>query len=67
MTNTDHPWMVCQGVPYGTSLWQVADSSKQNGQGTSRSNIGCDLEVNENGDIINIMIVDDNNMDVMEL
>ncbi len=21
----------CQGVPYGTSLWQVADSSKQNG------------------------------------
>ena len=31
VTNTDHPWMVCQGVPYGTSLWQVADSSKQNG------------------------------------
>jgi len=23
--------MVCQGVPYGTSLWQVADSSEQNG------------------------------------
>ena len=31
VTNTDHPWMVCQGVPYGTSLWQVADSSEQNG------------------------------------
>ena len=31
VTDTDHPWMVCQGVPYGTSLWQVADSSEQNG------------------------------------
>ena len=31
VTNADHPWMVCQGVPYGTSLWQVADSSEQNG------------------------------------
>ena len=31
VTNPDHPWMVCQGVPYGTSLWQVADSSEQNG------------------------------------
>ena len=31
ITNTDHPWMVCIGVPYGTSLWQVADSKKQNG------------------------------------
>ena len=26
-----HPWKVCFGVPYGTSLWQVADSSEQNG------------------------------------
>ena len=32
VTCPDHPWMVCQGVPYGTSLWQVADSSEQNGQ-----------------------------------
>ena len=31
ITNTDHPWMVCIGVPYGTSLWQVADSKEQNG------------------------------------
>ena len=26
-----HPWAVCIGVPYGTHLWQVADSSEQNG------------------------------------
>ena len=26
-----HKWNVCIGVPYGTSLWQVADSSEQNG------------------------------------
>ena len=32
VTSVDHPWMVCQGVPYGTSLWQVADSSELNGQ-----------------------------------
>ena len=31
VTDKQHPWMVCQGVPYGTSLWQVADSSEQNG------------------------------------
>ena len=24
-------WCVCLGVPYGTALWQVADSSEQNG------------------------------------
>ena len=24
-------WQVCLGVPYGTALWQVADSSEQNG------------------------------------
>ena len=24
-------WSVCLGVPYGTALWQVADSSEQNG------------------------------------
>ena len=27
----DHEWVVCIGVPYGTSLWQVGDSSEQNG------------------------------------
>ena len=26
-----HKWVVCIGVPYGTSLWQVGDSSEQNG------------------------------------
>ena len=26
-----HRWCVCIGVPYGTSLWQVADSEEQNG------------------------------------
>ena len=31
VTNADHPWMICIGVPYGTSLWQVADSKEQNG------------------------------------
>ena len=24
-------WVVCIGVPYGTALWQIADSSEQNG------------------------------------
>jgi hypothetical protein len=27
----DHPWKVCIGVPYGTLLWQVGDSTEQNG------------------------------------
>lgn len=31
ITDDDHPWMVCCGVPYGTHLWQVADSSELNG------------------------------------
>jgi hypothetical protein len=26
-----HKWFVCIGVPYSTNLWQVADSSEQNG------------------------------------
>jgi hypothetical protein len=26
-----HPWSVCLGLPYGTHLWQVADSLQQNG------------------------------------
>ena len=26
-----HEWVVCIGVPYGTALWQVGDSSEQNG------------------------------------
>jgi hypothetical protein len=26
-----HNWIVCIGVPYGTSYWQVADSLEQNG------------------------------------
>ena len=31
INNINHPWMVCIGVPYGTHIWQVADSSQQNG------------------------------------
>lgn len=26
-----HPWVVCVGVPFGTHLWQVVDSSELNG------------------------------------
>lgn len=26
-----HPWKVCIGVPYGTHIWQVADSEQLNG------------------------------------
>ena len=30
--NTEaHQWVVCIGVPYGTSYWQVGDSPEQNG------------------------------------
>ena len=25
-----HQWCVCLGIPYGTALWQVGDSSEQN-------------------------------------
>jgi hypothetical protein len=32
INNNAHKWSVCIGVPYGTSLWQVGDSSYQNGQ-----------------------------------
>ncbi len=31
VTNEKHQWQVCIGVPYGTSLWQVADLKEQNG------------------------------------
>ena len=31
VTNDAHQWMVCIGVPYGTAIWQVADSKEQNG------------------------------------
>jgi hypothetical protein len=27
----ENKWTVCIGVPYGTHIWQVGDSSKQNG------------------------------------
>ena len=32
ITNASHPWKVSIGVPYGTALWQVGDSSQQNGR-----------------------------------
>ena len=31
INSEEHPWTVCIGVPYGTHIWQVADSSQQNG------------------------------------
>ena len=31
INNNQHTWAVCIGVPYGTNLWQVGDSSQQNG------------------------------------
>ena len=31
ISNPDHEWAVCIGVPYGISLWQVGDSEEQNG------------------------------------
>ena len=30
ITNADHKWMVCIGVSFRTSLWQVTDSKEQN-------------------------------------
>ena len=31
INDSNHPWMVCFGVPYGTHIWQVQDSSELNG------------------------------------
>ena len=31
INSPNHEWVVCIGVPYGTSYWQVGDSSEQNG------------------------------------
>jgi len=31
ITNKNNEWKVCIGVPYGTSYWQVGDSTEQNG------------------------------------
>jgi hypothetical protein len=31
VNDDNHRWIVCIGVPYGTSYWQVGDSSEQNG------------------------------------
>ena len=32
INDSTHKWNVCLGVPYGTALWQVADSSEQHGR-----------------------------------
>ena len=32
INNESHPWKVCLGVPYATTLWQVGDASEQNGK-----------------------------------
>ena len=31
LISLNSPWVVCIGVPYGTCMWQVADSKQQNG------------------------------------
>ena len=31
VNDAEHQWVACIGVPYGTALWQVGDSTKQNG------------------------------------
>ena len=31
MTNKDHEWSVCIGVPCGMHLWQVGDAASMNG------------------------------------
>jgi hypothetical protein len=31
VNDPNHQWIVCIGFPYGTSYWQVNDSSEQNG------------------------------------
>ena len=31
INDTPHKWVVCIGVPNGTSIWQVGDSNEQNG------------------------------------
>ena len=31
INDTKHKWVVCIGVPNGTSIWQVGDSNEQNG------------------------------------
>lgn len=37
INNESHPWKVCLGVPYATTLWQVGDASEQNGKFKSTS------------------------------
>ena len=32
ITDPDHLWKVCIGVPYGTAIWQIGDSVEQNGR-----------------------------------
>jgi len=36
VNSADTKWTVCIGVPYGTNLWQVGDSTQQNGAYKSR-------------------------------
>ena len=31
INNKKHPWRVCHGILYATTLWQVGDASEQNG------------------------------------
>jgi hypothetical protein len=33
---SNRPWTCCIGVPYGTSMWQVGDSTEQSGHSKSK-------------------------------
>jgi hypothetical protein len=65
---SNRPWTCCIGVPYGTSMWQVGDSTEQNGTfkieskeanaDTVRNKIGAGLPVTlEKTDIVRIVNV----------
>jgi hypothetical protein len=40
INDPQHNWIVCIGVPCGTSYWQVADSLEQNGVNNGKKRIG---------------------------
>lgn len=44
INNAGHRWKVCLGVPYATTLWQVGDSSQQNGSFKSPNRCHADTQ-----------------------
>ena len=44
-----HKWKVCLGLPYGTSFWQVGDSSEQNGSYKMETYRYKDMLLKKNG------------------